>query len=145
MLHRYSISIVQNHLCSNGLHKGPNHEEGCRTICICCHCSRRECMVQRVKRTVLRDFLLQVFVMNHFPPGPWKYLKCPFWIFFLNSRRYLQLKVNHLCQQHQWQINRWCQYYWHQRLIWPNITRSGHILTETYIDWCKLATMSTKQ
>jgi hypothetical protein len=58
-----------------------------------------------IKGTVSRDFLLQVFFMNHFPQAPENNVRV-ISNFFENSRRYSQAKVPHRCQRHQWQIMR---------------------------------------
>jgi hypothetical protein len=52
------------------------------------------------KGTVSRDFLLLVFFINQFPPI-WANSK-----FFENSRRYSQLKVDHRCRWHRWQMKK---------------------------------------
>jgi hypothetical protein len=55
------------------------------------------------KRTVPRDFLLQVFFMNHFLPSPEKNIRV-ISIFFANLRRYSQVKVHQRYQRYRWQI-----------------------------------------
>ncbi len=57
------------------------------------------------KGTVPRDFRLQVFYRDRFPPRPWLYHWGHF-EFFENSRRYSQLKMHHRCQGHRWQIEK---------------------------------------
>ncbi len=47
-----------------------------------------------VKGTVSRDFLLQVFFMNHLPPSPWNNSRV-ISNFFENSQRYSQDKLYH--------------------------------------------------
>ncbi len=54
-----------------------------------------------LKGTVPRDFRLQIFFLNQFPPSPWVY--CTIRVvsdFFENSRRYSQLKVHQWCPWH---------------------------------------------
>ncbi len=60
------------------------------------------------KGTVSRDLLLLFFFMNQFPPSPWVYDLGRF-EFFRKLRRYSQLKVDHRCQRHRWQICNRCQ------------------------------------
>ncbi len=58
-----------------------------------------------LKGTVSRDFLLLVFFINQFPPAP----EYPIWAvsnFFENSRRYSQIKVDHRCRWHRWQMKK---------------------------------------
>ncbi len=58
-----------------------------------------------LKRTVSRDFLLLVFLWISFPPA----LECPIRTvsnFFQKSRRYSQLKVDHRCRWHHWQMKK---------------------------------------
>ncbi len=69
-----------------------------------------------IKGTVSRDFLLQVFSMNHLPPSPYKNIRI-ISNFFENSRRYSQVKVQ--CQRHCWQICH--RHQWHQRQILPPV------------------------
>ncbi len=57
----------------------------------------------RIRGTVSRDFLLQVFFMNQFPPAP-KYPIRTISNFVENSLRYSQVKVHHWYQQHRRQI-----------------------------------------
>jgi hypothetical protein len=68
------------------------------------------------KGTVSRDFLLLVFFMNQFPQAL-EYTIRAVSNFFENSRRYLQLKVDHRCQRHRWQI---CHRY--RRQILPPVS-----------------------
>ncbi len=62
----------------------------------------------KFKGTVSRDFLLQVFFMNHLPQAPDNNSRI-ISNFFENSRRYSQVKVHHQCQRHRWQICHRCQ------------------------------------
>jgi hypothetical protein len=55
------------------------------------------------KGTVSQDFLLLVFLMISFPPTT-KYCIRTVSNFFVNSRRYSQVKVHHRYQRHRWQI-----------------------------------------
>ncbi len=58
-----------------------------------------------IKGTVSRDFLRLAFLWISFPPTP----ECPVRTvsnFFENSRRYSQLKVDHRCRWHRWQIKK---------------------------------------
>ncbi len=57
------------------------------------------------KGTVPRDFRLLVFFMNQLPPSPWAYRRAVS-NFFENTRRYSQLKVDHLCRWHRWQMEK---------------------------------------
>jgi hypothetical protein len=59
--------------------------------------------IYSLKGTVSRDFLLQVFFMNHLPHAPDNNIRI-ISNFFENSRRYSQVKGHHRCQQHRWQI-----------------------------------------
>ncbi len=52
-----------------------------------------------------RDFLLLVFFINQFPPSP-EYPIMTVSNFFDNSRRYSQLKVDHRCRWHCWQMEK---------------------------------------
>ncbi len=58
-----------------------------------------------LKGTVSRDFLLLVFFMNQFPQAP-EYLIRTVSNLFENSRRYLQLNVDHRCRWHRWQMKK---------------------------------------
>jgi hypothetical protein len=60
--------------------------------------------IPNVSRDSATRFLLQVFFMNQFPPGPWVYNISAISNFFENSQRYLQLKVHHRCRWHRWQM-----------------------------------------
>ncbi len=55
------------------------------------------------KGTVSRDFLLQIFFMNHLPPSPENNTRV-ISNFFENMWRYSQVKVHHQYQRHQRQI-----------------------------------------
>jgi len=55
------------------------------------------CQLFRLKGSLTRDFRLQVFFMNEFPPIPLG----PFQLCTKNSRRYLKVKVCHQYQRHQ--------------------------------------------
>ncbi len=52
-----------------------------------------------------RDFLLLVFFINQFPPSLRVHIGTVS-NFFENSRKYLQLKVDHRCRWHQWQMKK---------------------------------------
>jgi hypothetical protein len=53
-----------------------------------------------LKGTVSRDFLLQVFFMNHLPPSPKNNIREVISNFFENSQRYSQVKLHHRYQRH---------------------------------------------
>ncbi len=72
--------------------------------------------------TVSRDFLLQVFFMNHLPQAPDNNIGI-ISNFFENSRRYSQVKVHQRCQRHRWQICHHSQ--WHRWQIAPVINVTG--------------------
>ncbi len=86
-----------------------------RALCCCClrapvlRCGIPGQRARGFKGTVSRDFLLQVFFMNHesSSPKPPKITLGSFRI-FSNSRRYSQVKVHH-----------W--YRWHRRQILPPV------------------------
>ncbi len=65
----------------------------------CPNKDRKPICVYDIKGTVSRDFLLQVFFMNHLPQAPENNIRI-ISIFFENSRRYSQVKVHHRCQRH---------------------------------------------
>ncbi len=72
-----------------------------------------------LKGTVSRDFLLQVFFMNHLPQAPDNIIRI-ISNFFENLRRYLQVKVHHRCQRHRRQICHRC--HWHRWQIMGTIS-----------------------
>ncbi len=64
----------------------------------------RQFFTYQFKGTVSRDFLLLVFFSwISFPPAP-EYSSRTVLNFFENSWRYLQVKVHHRYQRHQWRI-----------------------------------------
>ncbi len=74
-----------------------------------CHGMKRVFFVKLVdpffKGTVSRDFLLLVFLWISYSPAP-EYPIRTVSNFFQNSLRYSQLKVDHRCRWHRWQMKK---------------------------------------
>ncbi len=62
-----------------------------------------------LKGRVPRDFWLQVFFHESVSPKPLSIQLRPFWFFFKNLWRHLQLKVHHRCSWHRWQREKFQQ------------------------------------
>ncbi len=77
----------------------------CSAIVKCGHNCQHKEMLPNLKGQCHEIFCLWFFASISFPPDP----EYPIWTvsnFFENSRRYSQIKVDHRCQRHRWQMKK---------------------------------------
>ncbi len=70
--------------------------------------------------------------MNQFPPTLMSIPLGPFWIYFENSGRYLQLMVHHRCRWHRWQMEKIFKLKNFNYFVWTPLGSRVNI----YINFC---------